>query len=448
MTDGRLIELAQAAARAGRGDEALGLLTAVLIDDPASVVAWCERGNILHLCGRPFDAILNFDRGLAIDPHSVALHNNRGASLLVLGEFEAALAAFAEAIEADPAFDRAHVNYALACRRLGRWEEALLSYRRALALSPRYAEIHFGVAHMALALSQWAEGWEEYWWWRKLETSAAYNRSPGARPWDGGMADELLVYEDGGYGDAVQLARLLHLVDAHEIVFAVRPQLRRLMAKSFPGVRVIAPEHMLDMPPTAWAASLSDLPRILRIRPDDMPPAVPYLRIETDDRELWRERLAALPGRRVGLCWAGGKRQLVPQQAAMDAERSIPLAMLEPLGKAPGAYFVALQKDDGRSEIAGAALPLFDPMEDVLDLYDTAALVAELDLVISVDTVIAHLAGALGRPVWLLNRFDTCWRWMYDRTDSPWYPTMRIFRQPRPGDWDSVIREVCTALEG
>ncbi len=179
-----------------------------------------------------------------------------------------------------------------------------------------------------------------------------------------------------------------------------------------------------------------------------IPRTVPYLAADAAAVAAWHERLSALPGLRVGLCWAGNPRRDHPSAYAIDRRRSITLAQYAPLANVAGVHFVSLQKGDaaGQTVAPPIGLSLHDWTDELLDFADTAALIQALDLVITVDTAVAHLAGALGKPVWILNRFDACWRWLVDRDNSPWYPTARLFRQPKPDDWDSVVAKVATAL--
>ncbi len=179
-----------------------------------------------------------------------------------------------------------------------------------------------------------------------------------------------------------------------------------------------------------------------------IPSAVPYLSADPDQAAFWRRRLEPFPGLLVGVVWAGEPRVFQPQASAIDRRRSIALERLAPLADVPGVTFVSLQKGEPAAQLRGSAFApvMLDWMEEMNDFAATAALVEALDLVISVDTSVAHLAGALGKPVWLLNRFDTCWRWLLDRNDSPWYPSLWQFRQPKPGDWDSVLTQLRSAL--
>jgi hypothetical protein len=225
------------------------------------------------------------------------------------------------------------------------------------------------------------------------------------------------------------------------------PALARLFGR-------IAAIELVTAPPDPaeydYHCPLLCLPRLLGTELDTIPAAIPYLSAEPAAVKAWAKRLEELGGgRRIGLVWAGAPRADDRRAFAVDRRRSLALAALAPLGGLAEIRFVSLQKGPPaeQAKTPPAGLALFDPTADLGDFADTAALIANLDLVISVDTSVAHLAGALGRPVWLLSRFDGCWRWLLDREDSPWYPTLRLFRQPAPGDWDSVIMAVRAALQ-
>ena len=222
--------------------------------------------------------------------------------------------------------------------------------------------------------------------------------------------------------------------------------LARLLASLKGGAEIVVTGDPL--PPFDVHCPLMSLPLALGTTLETIPATVPYLAADAPRVAFWRQRLAALPGRPVGLVWAGAPRRHHPDAHAIDRRRSMRLEHLAPLAAVPGVSFVSLQKGDAAAQarLPGVGLQLHDFTTELNDFADTAALVAALDLVIAVDTAVAHLAGALGKPVWILNRFDAAWRWLLGREDSPWYPTARLFRQPAPGDWDGVVGEVRESL--
>ncbi len=225
-------------------------------------------------------------------------------------------------------------------------------------------------------------------------------------------------------------------------MLAVAPELIGLLSGIAGGVELVPLNGPL--PDCDHHAALMSCPNILGTLPGDCP----YIAAVPDRVALWAGKLQSLPGARVGLVWAGSPRSDRPALARIDAQRSLPLADLSPLLAQPGVSWVSLQKGEAAKQIASLPEQLrpVDPMEEVSDFAETAAIIATLDLVISVDTAVAHVAGALGRPVWILSRHDGCWRWLQGRDDSPWYPTARVFHQERPGEWDDVVERVVDAL--
>jgi hypothetical protein len=258
----------------------------------------------------------------------------------------------------------------------------------------------------------------------------------------------ILIHTEQGFGDVFQFCRYATLAakaGARAIV-EVQPDLAPLMA-TLPGISLVTsdreplPDHDLRCP-------MMSLPLAFGTTVDTIPAEVPYLHADPARASGWRDRLAGLQGRRIGLVWGAGSRIGDAELVALEHRKSVPLQMLGPLTSVAGCEFVSIQLGRAAAQTASwpAGMTLHDFAKDLKDFADTAALMDNLDLVISVCTSTAHLAGALGKPVWLLNRFDTDWRWFLDREDSPWYPTMRIFRQPQPGDWASVVQSVTDAL--
>ncbi len=296
----------------------------------------------------------------------------------------------------------------------------------------------------------WRRGGAEYEWrFRSWQQSRAV-RSFRQPQWQGEPAPgrTLLLHAEQGLGDTLQFCRFVELAAAASggrVILEVQQPLFRLL-HGLPGAaRVITfgampPEFDLHCP-------LLSLPLALGTTLETIPPAPRHLRADPARVAAMGARLAMNAGRkpRIGVAWAGNPRTGVPTAMAIARRRSVPPALLAPLFEVAGVAFFSLQKG---GPPAPADAPLTDLMPEVADVADTAVLVENLDLVIAVDTAVAHLAAALGKPVWLLDRFDHCWRWLAGRRDSPWYPTLRIYRQPAPGDWDSVIAEVARDLRG
>ena len=263
------------------------------------------------------------------------------------------------------------------------------------------------------------------------------------------MSDKrVLLWAEQGFGDTVQFIRFAQDVASRGALVGVLvpPELERLL-QGVPGILSVT--SMGDpLPAYDLHCPLMSLPNCLGVTPDAtaLHGATPYLSAPPAERQQWHRRLSGFPGLKVGLAWAGRPRKQRAELDAIDARRSVPLHALAPLFQVSACSFFSLQKGQGSADIAASGLPVRDFSVEWCDFADTAACIAELDLVISVDTAVAHLAAALGKPVWLLNRYDSCWRWLLGRGDSPWYSTLRLFRQPVAGDWGPVIAAVAVEL--
>ncbi len=248
------------------------------------------------------------------------------------------------------------------------------------------------------------------------------------------------MHHEQGFGDTIQFCRFVPLVTgAGRIILEVPKPLVRLVSTLAGGAQIISRGDAL--PAFDLHCPMLSLPAALNIGFHTIPRDIPYLHADADQSRKWRDRLATHSGLRVGIAWAGSRGF-----PSVDRKRSIPLATLRPLLAVPGTTVVSLQKDVTPT-VSRDRTSLLDWTRELRDFADTAALIEALDLVISVDTAVAHLAGALGKPVWVLNRFETCWRWLLNREDSPWYPSLRLFRQTRPGDWTDVIGRVRAELQ-
>lgn len=271
-------------------------------------------------------------------------------------------------------------------------------------------------------------------------------QAPGfGEPWRGEdiTGRTILLYAEQGLGDTLQFVRYVPMVAARgcHVLLEVQPALVRLL-HTIPGVTQIVARGD-TLPPFDVHCPLLSLPRAFSTRLETIPAAIPYLHADPAATAGWLAKLLNKGGLRVGLVWSGSPHNDDAGAHKLDRRRSIPLAEFAPLSDLPGVVLVSLQQHD--PEHTGTrplVLPLIDPMADVVDFADTAALTVNLDLVIAVDTSVAHLAGGLGKPVWMLSRYDGCWRWLHGRDDSPWYPNMRIYRQTRPRDWSAVIARI------
>jgi hypothetical protein len=255
--------------------------------------------------------------------------------------------------------------------------------------------------------------------------------------------ETVLLFAEQGFGDVIQFSRYATMVGAAggRVVLVVPKALRRVMG-TLANIAVVMSEEDGGIPDFDYYCPLMSLPFAFRTTLENIPAPQRYLQA---DPSAWNPFLSELPGLKVGLVWAGKSRTEQPHAVAIDKRRSMKLADMVPLFSVPGCSFVSLQLGPPAREMTGVPV-LIDVSDRLVDWQDTADLIAGLDLVIAVDTAVAHLAGALGRPVWMLNRFDTCWRWLQDREDTPWYPTMRLFRQTRKGEWADVVARVREAL--
>ena len=436
----------------GRLREALASDDKALALKPDFAEAHCNRGVVLHALEHVADALTSFDEALAQKPgYAVALYN-RGNALIDLQRSAEALASYDKALALKPDFAELLCNRGLALAELKRPQEALASYDRAIALKPRHAEARYGRSLCLLLQGDYVRGWREYEWRWESKRTLRDKRSFAQPLW---LGDEnltgrtILLHFDQGYGDTIQFCRYAKLVACRgaRVLLEVQPALRSLISSIDRSVRVTATGDAL--PEFDYHCPLMRLPLAFKTSLDTIPATCPYLFAAPENRHRWQERLGVSAKPRIGLVWAGNPRSGDAAANRMDRQRSVTFDQLAPLFESTHGDFYSLQKgDDAIAQLQDSVhrRRVADWTDDLHDFADTAALIENLDLIITVDTAVAHLAGALGKPFWLLNRFNTCWRWLLDREDSPWYPTARIFRQPSQGDWTSVIASVAIAL--
>jgi hypothetical protein len=345
------------------------------------------------------------------------------------------------ALNKHPSDAQTHANYSSFLVTHHRYDEAYAHLSAIIDVQPGFAETmtRMGICH--LSVGDYEKGWPLY----ERRYVNAFGFTPPVdlrqRLWAGQRAKTVILLSEGGFGDMIQAARYLPLVAerVEEIYIALKPPLTALFKHSFPFVHVI--DHWQEDPPDALYCPMMSLPMRFNTTLDNLPVAPRYLRPEPKLVELWQDRLAPLTGRKIGLVWAGDVKHTA------DQHRSIAPDMLNRLSSVSGVNFIGMRQGN-HSEFSGlpSGLPLYNLSALINDFSDLAALIEVLDLVITVDSAPLHVAGALNKPAWLLNRYNTEWRWLTERSDSPWYPSIRIFRQPALGDWSSVLDAVIDAL--
>ncbi len=437
------------ALQTGKAELGVDLLGRAVDVCGTSAEARNDLGNGLGALGRPEGALSSYDKAIALKPQYWEAHANRAATLKKLERLEEAVASFDDVIALKPDLVQAHNDRGTALLELNRHHEAGASFDKVIALQPDHARANWNRSLCHLALGEYERGWEMFEWrWKSFLARAngdlPRDRWLGDTPIDG---KTILVRAEQGLGDSLQFCRYVPLLAARaRVVLQVPRPLLRLLC----GLEGVAAIVAADDPLPAFDAwtSMMSLPRVFRTTLETIPNTVPYLRADPGKVVAWQRRLAAFSGRKVGLVWAGSPRPGVPFAAKVDQRRSIDLRHYAALGGVPGLCLISLQKGDPAAQAREPpeGMVLHDWTDELDDLADTAALVEALDLVISVDTSMVHLAGALGKPVWVLNRYDQCWRWLRERSDSPWYPSARLFQQRTPRDWPGVIADVAEAL--
>jgi tetratricopeptide (TPR) repeat protein len=463
-----------------RFDDAVAAYDKALAIDPRHADALYNRGNALRALGRQQEAIESYDRAVELAPNDADALSNRGNALRDLGRYDEALSSYDRAIALAPAGPEKHYNRACALQDLGWPDEAIAAYDRALALRPDYPECllnkgtaledvrrydealalyarvaaadpgnataHWNEGLVRLLLGDFPNGWKKYEWrWKRPDFTSPKRafRQPlwtGERPLRG---KRILVHAEQGLGDTIQFCRYVDALtrDGAGVILEVQPELKSLITGLTGADVVIARGEAI--PEVDLHCPLMSLPLALKLVPESIGTVeTPYLKARADRVEEWSARLGQKRRPRIGVVWSGDLRN----KKALN--RSIALAKLRPLFELGDCEFVSVQKilsDEDRRQLAEIGV-VREHSAELKDFSDTAALVSLLDLVISVDTAVAHLAGALGKPVWILLHHAADWRWFLDREDSPWYPSARLFRQTRAGDWSGVADKVLRAL--
>ncbi len=434
----------------GQLDGAIDSFQHALQIKPDYAEAHYNLGNTLQGIGQLDNAVASYLRALEIKPDCAEAHSNLGNAKLHLGQLESAVESYRSALQINPNLAETHLNMGNALKGLGQFDSAEASFRHALEIKPNFAEAHWNLASLLLSQGRYAEAWPEF--EARYDPSYLGRRSfPPILPfpqWRGESltGKSIVIWPEQGFGDKIQFARyfpLLKMRGVTRLTLVCTPPLIALF-ENIAGVdAVILFSDAASLPfHDYWAFSMS-LPLLFSTTVETIPTMLPYLSAPSDRLKRWRNRLPT-SGLKVGLVWKGS--------ALPNPHRSLPgLSTLAPLWSVPGVTFVSLQKGLGEEEAATPPVgqPILDLGPDIMDFADSAAIVAQLDLVICIDTVIAHLTGALNKPCWvILPAIGVDWRWFHERTDSPWYPVvMRLFRQTKAGDWAAPINDAAQALK-
>ncbi len=428
---------------AGQSEAALTQLDKAVALQPGLAEAWNNRGNALQSLRRMQDALASYDRSITLDAGNAQTWNNRGGALDALGRSDEALASYDHALALDSGLAGGWSNRGTLLATLGRRSDARASFERALAVDPHSADANWNLSLLDLQEGDFARGWARHEWRWKVPSLKLMNRDFGTPGWLGReplAGKTILLHADQGFGDAIQFSRYAPLVAAKgaRVILEVRAPLVRLLAR-LPDVAEVVKFHD-PLPAFDFHCALASLPLAFGTDLTSIPAPGGYLQADTAETARRRVALGEAKRPRVGLAWSGNPHH------ANDRRRSIGLTQL--LATLPDGFdYVVLQKDLSAADRALAAsrgIAVFGT--ELEDFADTAALCSALDLVISVDTSIAHLAGALGKPVWVLLPFNPDWRWMLGRTDSPWYTSAWLFRQHAPDDWSRVLDAVKAGL--
>ena len=413
---------------------------------PEYAQAHSNLGNALQELGRLSDAEASYREAIRLKPDFAEAHSNLGNALLELGRSRDAEVSYREAIRLEPDYAQAHSNLGNALKALGRVRDAEASYREAIRLKPDFAEAKCLLAFHRLLQSDFDEGLQLYEWrWDRTKELKNYKRNFDEAPWLGSddiKGKTLLVHAEQGLGDTIQFCRYIELVQqlGAEVIFEVQAPLVALLSHLH-GVAKLIPKGTV-LPEFDYHCPLMSLPLALKTHEGSIPASIPYLSAESDRVNRWQDHLGQ-HGYKIGICWQGAETKM--------KGRSVPISAFYALSQIPTVRLISLHKGDGEKALdslpEGMRIETLGSEFDSTDAFlDTAAVMKCCDLVITIDTSVAHLAGALGVRTWVALKFMPEWRWLLDRSDSPWYPTMRLFRQKRNTEWQDVFDEMISAL--
>jgi len=437
-------------------EDALKLIDQAIKFDPSSGVAYSNRGNILKELGRHEEALEALDIAIKFLPTYAEAYNNKGNVLQERGDYEDALTWFDKAISLQPNYAQAYNNKGNCFVKLQRYEDAMGCYNVSTSIDPQYADCYWAKAALQLSLGDFDNGWQNYEsrWFIDSPVAFLYRKIPRLESLEDIADKKVLIWAEQGLGDTLQFCRYIKPLFelGAQITFRVPAPLLNILEGLTKFCNLVAINDIKN-DGFDFQSPLLSLPLLFKTDLDSIPNQIPYLGVNEAQKRLYEPDFSGKKNLRVGLIWNGGFRAEHPELWAINRRRNIELDQIAELQGIPGVDFYGLQKGDpAESELAARKDQVWPDLVNCAhllnDFADTAALMECMDLIISVDTSSAHLAGALGKPVWMLNRYDSCWRWLRDREDSPWYPTAKIYQQKQPGSWDEVIGRVRLDLNG
>ncbi len=430
----------------GQIEESIHCYKKVIKYDPLFALAYFNLGETLQDEGRLDEAVTFYRRVLELNPNCADACNNIGIILNEKGQYDEAIKCYQKALQLNPNFESPYNNLAIVFKNKGNLDEAIKHYQKALQLNPTHAVIHYGLSMTFLLNGNFQEGLKEYEWRWKTKDFIQYCRNFPKPLWNGSEIKGLtiLLQYEQGLGDTIQFIRYAPLIaqKGAKVIVDCQRELVSLIKNAEGIQRVIMQGE--ELPEFDVYCPLLSLPLIFNATLETIPSKVPYIMVESLLAQKWKDKIQYDNSCiKIGLVWAG------KPEHKNDRNRSCPLDVFSPLSELRDVSFYSLQKGEAakQAENPPRGMKLIDYTEEISDFSDTAALIENLDLVLSVDTSVVHLAGALGKPVWTLLPFAPDWRWMLNRDDSPWYPTIRLFRQPIPGDWNSVIEKVSEEIQ-
>ncbi len=416
-----------------------------------NAIAHSNRGNILKELGKYEEALIALDRAIELAPDYAEAYNNKGNVLQEMRRYQESLALYDKAISLQPNYAEAYSNKGNALELLRQHNQAIWHYEQAIAINPRYVDAYWHKAMTELPGGDFLAGWQNYEarWFKTHPLQFRYSGIARLQSITDLAGKNILIWAEQGLGDTLQFSRYIQMLSSFgaQVTFVAPKALRKVLNALNQFCTLISDGEEIAESQFDFQSPLLSLPLVFGTTLETIPAQIPYLDFDHGKKNLFARELGTSQKLKVGVIWNGGFRADSPELWAINKRRNIELDVICRLKDVSGVDFYSLQKGDpAESELRARKEELWPDLINYAhllnDFSDTAALMECLDLIISVDTSSAHLAGVLGRPVWILNRYDSCWRWLRGRSDSPWYPTAKIYQQNTLGDWIGVIEDV------